>query len=143
MAFLAGLKNVFGTRRRGGDGPAPRLPKELEFKLAPDPVFQPQHTDWRPPAAKDFALLSLQLAPLWAGAARAEAVRPWMLGWGKNSNPIILTQAPARKSNCWRWLRKQEPQKQQQGRKQEGEEKEQPKEEGKRRKGGWRGDEKG
>lgn len=43
MVFLAGLKNVFGTRCRGGDGPAPRLPKELEFKLALNPACQPRH----------------------------------------------------------------------------------------------------
>lgn len=121
MVFLAGLKNVFGTRCKGGDGPAPRLPKELEFKLALN-SFVSLSTDWRPPAAKDFVLLSLQLAPLWAGVARAEAIRPWMLGWGNNSSPIILTQAQARKRNCWKWLRKQEPQKQQQAQQQDGEE---------------------
>lgn len=57
---------------QGGDGQAPRLPKELEFELALNPVCRPQHTDWRPPAAKDFVLLSLQLATLWVGAARVE-----------------------------------------------------------------------
>lgn len=43
-----------------------------------------------------------------------------MPGWGNNSSPIILTQAQARKRNCWKWLRKQEPQKQQQGGEEEG-----------------------
>lgn len=49
----------------GGDGPAPRLPKEPESGLAPHPVHQLQHAEWRPSAAKDFVLLSLQLASLW------------------------------------------------------------------------------
>lgn len=61
-AFPAGLKNAFGLRRQGGGGPAPRLPKEPESGLAPHPVRQ--HAEQRPSAAKDFVLLSLQLASL-------------------------------------------------------------------------------
>lgn len=61
-AFPAGLKNAFGIRCQGGNGPALRLPKEPESGLASHPVRQPQHTEERPLAAKDFVLLSLQLA---------------------------------------------------------------------------------
>lgn len=64
MAFPAGLKNAFGIRCQGGNGPAPRLPKEPESGLASHPLRQPQHTEERPSAAKDFVLLSLQLACL-------------------------------------------------------------------------------
>lgn len=64
-----------------------------------------------------------------------------MPGWGNNSSPIILTQAQARKRNCWKWLRKQEPQKQQQGGEEEGqleegEEEEEGREGEKSRRGG-------
>lgn len=108
-ASPAELKNAFAIRGQGGSGPAPRLPKELESELAAHPIPQPQHTEEGPSAAKDFALLSLQLAPLWTGAARAAAIKPWTLGRGNNSNSIILTRAMAERRNCWRWLGKQEP----------------------------------
>lgn len=72
-------------------------------------------------SCQGLVLLSLQLALLWTGAARAEAIKPWM---GNNSNSIILTQIQARKRNCRRWLRKQEPLKQQQEQQQDGEEEE-------------------
>lgn len=77
----------------GGNGPALRLPKEPESGLAPHPARQPQHEEARPPAAKDFVLLSLQLASLWMEAARAAALKPWTRSWGNNSNSIILTGA--------------------------------------------------
>lgn len=79
-AFPAGLKNAFGIRCWGGNGPAPRLPKELESGLAPHPVCQSQHADERPSVAKDFVLLSLQLASLWAGAAGQQPSSPGCAG---------------------------------------------------------------
>lgn len=75
----------------------------------PIPFVSPSYTEERASTAKDFVLLSLQLAPLWVGAARAAAFKPWTPGWGNNSNSIILTQATAERRDCWRWLRKQDP----------------------------------
>ena len=67
----------------GSKTPAPRLPKELESGLAPQPVHQPRRTEERPSAAKDFVLLSRQLAPVCVGAARAAAIKPRTPGWGR------------------------------------------------------------
>lgn len=70
-----------------------RLPRRLESGPGSQPVHQPRRTEERP-AAKDFVLLSLQLAPVCVGAARAAAIKPRTAGWGNNSNSIIL--APQR-----------------------------------------------
>lgn len=78
MVFRAGLKNAFGTRCRGGDGPAPRLPKELEFELASNPACQPRRTDWRPPAAKD--LFYCHCSWLFSGL-ELPGQKPSSLGW--------------------------------------------------------------
>lgn len=93
----------------GSKTPAPRLPKELESGLAPQPVHQPRRTEERPSAAKDFVLLSLQLAPVCVGAARAAAIKPRTPGWGNNSNSIILARSAAERRDGWKWLGKQEP----------------------------------
>lgn len=93
----------------GSKTPAPRLPKELESELAPQPVHQPRRTEERPSAAKDFVLLSLQLAPVCVGVARAAAIKPRTPGWGNNSNSIILARSAAERRDGWKWLGKQEP----------------------------------
>lgn len=88
----------------GGDGPAPRLPKEPESGLAPHPVHQPRYAEERPSAAKDFCFIVTGV-----GVPLDGAIKPWTLSWGNNSNSIILTGAKAERRNCWRRLGKQEP----------------------------------
>lgn len=77
------------------------FPRSWESGLAPHPVPQPQPAEERPSAAKDFVLLSLHLAPLRVGAARAAAIKPWTLDWSNNSNSIILTRDTAGRRGRW------------------------------------------